>query len=59
MAEEATQPSPSQPEAPTVKSLSGFDEGTVLSTGETVKGTYNDAGILIGWHKESPAGGQA
>lgn len=57
MAEETTQPSPSQPAAPTVKSLSGFDEGTVLAGGEVVKGSYDDKGVLIGWYKEAPAGG--
>ena len=39
----------------TVESLSGFAEGTVLSDGEIIKGTYDEQGNLIGWHKE-PAG---
>ncbi len=40
-----------------VKSLSGFDEGTILSTGEVVKGTYDQNNQLVGWHKEAPAEG--
>lgn len=40
------------PAEPTVKSLSGFDEGEVLPDGDVVKGSYDEAGKLIGWHKE-------
>lgn len=47
----------SQPGSKTVKGLSGFDEGTVLPGGETIKGTYDETGKLIGWHKEAPAAG--
>lgn len=52
--EGTAQPSPSQPQAPTVKSLSGFDEGTVLPDGSIIKGSYDENGKLIGWHKEMP-----
>lgn len=45
------------PETPTVESLSGYAEGTVLDTGEIIKGTYDENGVLVGWHKEAPAGG--
>lgn len=56
---ENTQPSDSQPTEPTVESLSGYKEGTVLSSGEIVKASYNDEGKLIGWHKENaPAKGE-
>lgn len=40
---------------PTVESLSGFPEGTVLPSGEKIVGTYDENGKLIGFHKE-PAG---
>lgn len=36
----------------TVKDLSGFEEGTVLEDGETVVGSYDDDGKLVGWHKQ-------
>lgn len=49
------QPSQSQPVAPTVKSLSGFDEGTVLPDGSVIKGSYDEEGNLVGWHKEASA----
>lgn len=49
------QPSQSQPEAPSVKSLSGFDEGTVLPDGSVIKGSYDAEGKLVGWHKELSA----
>lgn len=42
----------------TVETLSGYPEGTVLPTGEVVKGTYDEQGKLIGWHKESVGGVQ-
>ncbi|HVB24115.1 MAG TPA: hypothetical protein VNG51_19410 [Ktedonobacteraceae bacterium] len=54
MDQQLTQPSQSQPPAPTVKSLSGYDEGTVLSDSEVVKGSYDENGKLVGWHKEVP-----
>lgn len=50
--DQTAQPSASQPEAPTVKSLSGFDEGTVLPDGSVVRGSYDAQGKLVGWHKE-------
>lgn len=59
MAEETpqAQPAPQEPTQPTVKSLSGFDEGAVLADGSVIKGDYDDSGVLIGWHKEMPAEG--
>jgi hypothetical protein len=51
------QPSSSQPTEPTVKNLSGFDEGTVLPDGSIIKGSYDEQGKLVGWHKEPAQGG--
>lgn len=48
----AATPNIVESDAVTVKSLSGFDEGEVLSDGEVVKGTYDENGKLVGWHKE-------
>jgi len=36
----------------TVKALSGFEEGEVLPDGEVVRGSYDEDGKLVGWHKE-------
>lgn len=44
-----------EPTLPTVKDLSGYDEGTVLPSGEIIKGSYDGHGTLVGWRKE-PAG---
>lgn len=38
----------------TVKDLSGFDDGEILSTGEVVRGSYDEHGKLVGWHKDAP-----
>lgn len=51
------EPTPEKTPEATVKSLSGFDEGAVLESGEIVKGTYDDNHNLIGWHKEAPTEG--
>lgn len=53
----AVQPSQSQPAEPTVESLSGFAEGTVLTDGSIIRGSYDENGKLIGWHKEAPTQG--
>lgn len=60
MAEEQTQaqaqPSASEEQAAvTVEALSGHKEGTVLPSGEVVKGSYDADGNLVGWHKEPAA----
>lgn len=39
----------------TVESLCGYKEGTVLPSGETIKGISDDNGNVIGWYK-APAG---
>lgn len=49
------QPSQSQPAERTVKSLSGYQEGTVLADGSVVVGDYDTNGKLVGWHKQAPA----
>lgn len=46
---------PTTPTEVTVESLSGFEEGTVLPDGTTVRGSYDESGNLVGWHKEPPA----
>jgi hypothetical protein len=52
---EPTQTDTGQTAAPvSVKSLSGYDEGQVLSSGEVVKSSYDEQGKLIGWHKVAP-----
>jgi hypothetical protein len=38
--------------ADTIQSLSGHNEGELLADGTTVKGDYDTAGKLVGWHKE-------
>jgi hypothetical protein len=46
---------PTAPVLPTVKTLSGFDEGTeIISDGQkvTIKGDYDKDGNAIGWHQE-------
>lgn len=41
----------------TVLPFGGFTDGEVLPTGEIIRGSYDENNNLIGWHKESPAGG--
>lgn len=47
-------PDPAPAEA-TVLSLSGFNEGDKLPDGSIVRGDFDQAGKVIGWHKEAPA----
>jgi hypothetical protein len=37
-----------------VELLSGYPEGTVLETGEIIRASLNEKGVVVGWHKEAP-----